>query len=135
VATIIARRALDAVLAHAEETSPSECCGILLGDGDRILAAVRARNIDADPNRRFLINPSDHIDARRSARREGLDVVGFYHSHPASGAYPSPADIAESSYPDAVSLIAGMKAGRFEARLFRLRNAGVEELTFDVADA
>jgi proteasome lid subunit RPN8/RPN11 len=134
VAAIIARRVLNGVLAHAKEAGPSECCGILLGDGDRILIAVRARNLDADLNRRFWIDPSDHIEARRSGRREGLEVVGFYHSHPTSEAYPSPTDIAESSYPDAVSLIVGMKAGRFEVRLFRWRDSGVEVLMFDVAD-
>ncbi len=134
MAAIIARRALDAVLEHAEQARPAECCGILLGDGDRILTAVRARNLAGDPDRRFVIDPSDHIAARRSARLDGLDVVGFYHSHPTSGAYPSAVDIAESSYPDATSLIVGRQTGRFEARLFRLRDSGVEELMFDVAD-
>jgi proteasome lid subunit RPN8/RPN11 len=135
MAAIIARRALDAVLAHAQEAHPLECCGILLGDGERILRAVRARNVADAPSRRFLIDPADHIAARRSARREGLDVVGFYHSHPSSGADPSRSDIDEASYPDAATLIVGMRADRVEARLFRLRDSGVEELTFDVADA
>ena len=134
MAATIARRALDAVLAHAQEAHPLECCGILVGDGERILKALRARNVADVPARRFVIDPADHIAARRSARSEGLDVVGFYHSHPSSGASPSRTDMAEASYPDAATLIVGIQAERLEARLFRLRDSGVEELMFDVED-
>jgi proteasome lid subunit RPN8/RPN11 len=129
----ITRRALDVVLAHARAERPRECCGMLLGHSQHILTAVRARNLADDPLRRFLIDPEDHIAARREARRQGLDVVGFYHSHPRSGAAPSAADDAEASYADAVSLIVGMDGEVVvETRLFRLRESRLEEERLEV---
>lgn len=129
----ITRRALDDVLAHARAERPRECCGVLLGHGQRILTATRARNLADDPLRRFLIDPGDHIAARRGARRQGLDVLGFYHSHPRSSAAPSATDDAEASYAGAVSLIIGMDGEAVvETKLFRLRDSRLEEEVLEV---
>jgi proteasome lid subunit RPN8/RPN11 len=70
---------------------------MLVGRAGEIVAAVRAQNLAGSPNR-FLIDPKDHINALRHARANGLDVVGFYHSHPRSAPIPSPTDLEESSY-------------------------------------
>ena len=69
---------------------------------------------------RFLIDPKDHIDARRRARAQGLDVVGFYHSHPHSPPDPSSSDEAEASYPDHLYLIVGLASEPPDVRLYRL---------------
>jgi proteasome lid subunit RPN8/RPN11 len=121
---------LDAVVTHAREAAPGECCGLLLGSVDRIVDAVRARNLSGDPNR-FLIDPEDHILARRAARTRGIDLVGFYHSHPHSDAYPSATDVAETSYPDCVYLIVSLRP-KPEARLFRMEGDGPQELNLDI---
>ena len=122
----IARQALDEVLAHARESQPQECCGMLIGAGDRILTAVRARNLAASPTR-YLIDPKDHLDARRAARQRNLDVVGFYHSHPRSPAFPSATDLSEAAYPDCVYLIVGIEGDQEEARFFRFGTGSAEE--------
>lgn len=119
------------VLAHAGAEAPRECCGLLLGAGDVIVRSVRARNM-AEGTTRFLIDPQDHIRALREARRDGLELVGFYHSHPRSAAYPSETDLAESVYPGAVHLIAGSVGGQPELRLFSLDDGVVTELTLAV---
>ena len=106
-------------VAHAREAAPRECCGLLLGRGDEIVEAVRARNIAEDPAARFLIDPSDHFAAIRSARDRGVEVVGFYHSHPSSAAEPSPRDLAEFSYPDHLYAIVSLRSEPPEIRLFR----------------
>src|SRR2546428_1991157 len=103
----IRNAAFDAIVAHAREAAPAECCGLLLGRGDEIVEAVRTRNIAEQPTR-FLIDPKDHIDGRRDARRRGIDVVGFYHSHPHSPAEPSDTDRAEASYADHLYLIVSL---------------------------
>jgi proteasome lid subunit RPN8/RPN11 len=115
---IVRRAALDALVAHARETAPAECCGMLLGDGEAVTEARPARNLATDLNR-FLIDPKDHIAARRDARAHGLDVVGFYHSHPHSAAVPSPTDLAEASYPDHVYLIVGLAGEQPDVHLYR----------------
>jgi proteasome lid subunit RPN8/RPN11 len=118
---------LEAVVAHALDARPSECCGILLGKDDEIVEAVRAGNL-AQSASRFLIDPRDHINVRRAARDRGLDVIGFYHSHPSSTGEPSATDLAEASYPDHLYLIVGLAPSPPETRLYRLAGSGFLEL-------
>lgn len=114
------------VVAHACEAQPLECCGILTGWRDRISGSVRARNVAESPTR-YLIDPEDHIRARRDARSRGIDVVGFYHSHPRSPAVPSPSDLAEASYSGCVWLIVSL-LGEGEARLFTIEQGKAAEI-------
>jgi len=118
---------LDAIAGHARETSPAECCGVLVGGAGAIVGAVRCRNLSEDPNR-FLIDPQDHFDAIRRARGGGLEVVGFYHSHPHSAPVPSPTDLAEASYPDHLYLIVGLE-GEPVFRLYRFGESEFAEVT------
>ena len=117
--------ALDAVVAHALAARPDECCGMLVGSSNRIDEAWRARNISDRPATRFLIDPADHFAALKDARRRGLDVVGFYHSHPRSSAEPSATDLSEASYPDHLFLIVGCGGGEANVRLFRFVGTGL----------
>lgn len=116
----IARSALDDLVAHARAEAPSECCGLLLGRGLSIAEAGRTANIASNRYSRFLIDPKDHIDVRRAARARGLEVVGFYHSHPRSPALPSTSDLAEASYPGHLYMIVSLIAARPEVVVYRL---------------
>jgi proteasome lid subunit RPN8/RPN11 len=113
----IRREVVDQILAHARAEAPLECCGLLLGTPDRLDEALAARNVLASPTR-FELDPLDHFAAIRRARDLGVDVVGVYHSHPASAPVPSPRDVSEASYPDFVYLIAGLLEA--EVRAYRL---------------
>jgi proteasome lid subunit RPN8/RPN11 len=104
---------------HAREMAPAECCGLLLGRAGEIIEAIRARNVADDPATRFLIDPADHFAAMRSARQRGLDVIGFYHSHPASPPEPSARDVAEFSYPGHLYAIVSLRAEAADVGLFR----------------
>jgi proteasome lid subunit RPN8/RPN11 len=125
----IAAEASEAILAHARAASPAECCGLLVGNTGRIERAVPARNLAERPSR-YLIDPADHIRARRAAREAGQTVLGFYHSHPASEPVPSSTDLDEASYPEAIYLIAGTgPAGVLsEIRAYRIDGGRAEEL-------
>ena len=127
----IRREALDAIIAHARAEAPAECCGVLVGRGRSIDEAVRARNLAASPAR-FLIDPKDHIDARRAARDRSLEILGFYHSHPQSPAWPSETDVAEAAYPDAVYLIASLAGGGVDVRLFHIERGTAVQVALDV---
>ena len=116
----------DAVVAHAREETPRECCGILVGTSHAIVAAVRAANLSDSPSR-FLIDPQDHIRARREARAAGLEIIGFYHSHPHSNAQPSATDLAEASYAGYLYLIVGL-IGDPDVRLYRFTGISFEAI-------
>jgi proteasome lid subunit RPN8/RPN11 len=126
---VIRRAALSAILAHAREAAPRECCGVLIADGTVIIEAIASPNLSPDPNQ-FLLDPVVHIHARRRARTLGLAVAGFYHSHPRSAASPSPADLAGASYPDLLYLIVGLGAGPPDVGLFELVDGNFRRIEF-----
>lgn len=93
----------DAIRHHGEETYPHECCGVLLGhsgpDGNVVVDAVRAGNIRTDSaHNRYQIAPQELVRIQRGARQQGLDIVGFYHSHPDHPAQWSKTDLAEAHW-------------------------------------
>ena len=86
-----------AMTAHLEAAWPKEGCGILLGkeqDGSRVVSeAVPCRNAyEGEQADRFQLDPKEQIAADRRARELGLDVLGFFHSHPDCDAYFSATD-------------------------------------------
>jgi proteasome lid subunit RPN8/RPN11 len=120
----IRRSAAEALIAHARAEAPRECCGLLIGQPglvERVAPATNARASESS----YLIDPRDHFAAIRSARAEGLSVIGGYHSHPRSEALPSATDLAESAGDGFLSVIAapafrdGWRLGAF----FLLDNA------------
>lgn len=119
----IAADVIAEIEAHARETAPEECCGLLVGRPDAVSSSVRARNVADDRQRRYLIDPRDHFAAIRQARRLGLDVIGAYHSHPASAPIPSETDRAEA-FEAFVFLIVGAS----ETRAWRLSAGNFTEV-------
>ncbi len=88
-----------AVQEHAERGYPDEVCGLLVGsfDGEdkvvrRVVPVENEWEAVDERRRRFLITPDVFARQEREARREGLEIVGFYHSHPDHPAEPSATD-------------------------------------------
>jgi proteasome lid subunit RPN8/RPN11 len=132
----LALAARESIVAHARAARPAECCGLLVGANGRIDEAIPARNVadllrSANLATTYVIDPGDHVTARREARRRGLAVVGFYHSHPASRAWPSPTDIAEASYEDALYVIVSLQHDLVDVRGFRIAKGRVVEVSLE----
>jgi proteasome lid subunit RPN8/RPN11 len=92
-----------ALRAHGEETYPHECCGVLLGkanpEDNQVCEIVRAGNTRTDSaHNRYNIAPEDLIRIQRQSRKKGLEIIGFYHSHPDHPAQWSPTDFAEAHW-------------------------------------
>lgn len=90
---------LEKIEAHGEQTYPRECGGMLIGrfEGGKktvseLLPMENAMD-EAEQHNRVLITPKDVLRAERYARSQGLDVVGYYHSHPDHPAVPSQFDL------------------------------------------
>ena len=118
--------------AHSEETYPNECCGALLGrltpDGWRVVALIRAINSSThSAHIRFEIAPAEIIEIVREARGCGLEVAGFYHSHPDHPAEPSPTDLAEAHWLGCTTVITEVANGRAAATNAFLLVGRVEE--------
>ena len=82
---------------EAAKAAPAECCGLLLGQGARVLEARPAINVAADPLRHFEIDPMALLAAHKAARAGGPDVLGYYHSHPTGHPLPSATDCDHAS--------------------------------------
>ena len=91
---------LEAIKRHAEADYPHECGGLLLGHLDlennkSVVETLPMENTAAEETRhdRVLIEPLALMKADRAARKKGLDVIGYYHSHPDDEAVPSQFDL------------------------------------------
>ncbi len=126
----------NALRAHGEETYPHECCGIMLGasDGDQITVAqlLRAGNTRTDSaHNRYHIAPQELIAAQREGRRLGLDIVGFYHSHPDHPAQWSSTDFAEAHWFGCAYVITAVAQGKAAiTNSFLLTGAGEDDKAF-----
>jgi proteasome lid subunit RPN8/RPN11 len=129
---------------HGEETYPNECCGVLLGKhiaGDDSSAAamnhvqqiVRAGNTRTDSaHNRYNIDPQELVKIQRQARGLGLDIVGFYHSHPDHPAQWSKTDFAEAHWLGCSYIITSIEQSKAATtNSFLLRGTGEDDKRFD----
>ena len=123
--------------AHGEETYPHECCGVLLGnpaaEGWRVLSAVRAGNTRTDSaHNRYQIAPVEVVKIQRDAMRQGLDIAGFYHSHPDHPARWSLTDLNEAHWLGCVYVITQVVRGKAAVtNAFLLGGATEEDKHFE----
>lgn len=88
------------ILAEAWRVYPLEACGVFLAAGaeaeiDRFIPIEN----EAASSRVFTLEPRGFMKAERLADDLDLDIVGVFHSHTHTAAYPSPTDVAEASNP------------------------------------
>src|SRR5881628_1447047 len=101
----------DEIRRHSEETYPHECCGALVGRGNRVEATVALPNTTEEgPRRRFLVRPSDYRLAEQRGRELGGELLGFYHSHPDHPARPSQYDL-DHAWPTFAYVIVSVSGG------------------------
>jgi proteasome lid subunit RPN8/RPN11 len=111
------RSVYQAIRAHGEETYPHECCGALLGThgeaGWRVVDSVRAGNTRTDSaHNRYHIAPIELVRIQRTARERGLEIAGFYHSHPDHPAQWSQTDFAEAHWLECSYVITSVAKGK-----------------------
>lgn len=123
---------------------PSEGCGVLVGVAAAAGGGVSVRSVSIGANLssrgrdRYELDPLAIVRAEREARAAGLDVVGFWHSHPDHPAVPSRLDT-ERAWADYLYVIVSTSAaGAGDVRGWRLRDGdgeGFVEVSLAVGDA
>jgi proteasome lid subunit RPN8/RPN11 len=140
----------EALRAHGEETYPNECCGVLLGKSiagesnnteavnsaaatNHVQQIVRAGNTRTDSaHNRYNIAPQELVKIQRQARGLGLDIVGFYHSHPDHPAQWSTTDFAEAHWLGCSYIITSIEHGKAATtNSFLLRGTGEDDKKFE----
>lgn len=133
----ISQQNLDAIRSHGEQTYPYECCGVLLGTSSRggvneVREALPAGNTRTDSARnRYNIAPQELVRIQRQGRTKGLDIVGFYHSHPDHPAQWSATDFAEAHWIGCSYVITSvMQGAAAQTNSFLLTGSGEEDKAF-----
>jgi proteasome lid subunit RPN8/RPN11 len=134
----------EALRTHGEETYPNECCGVLLGKNiagegngaeavNHVQQIVRAGNTRTDSaHNRYNIAPQELVKIQRQARSLGLDIVGFYHSHPDHPAQWSKTDFAEAHWLGCSYIITSVEQGKAAlTNSFLLSGTTEEDKTFE----
>ncbi|MDR3701439.1 MAG: M67 family metallopeptidase [Candidatus Sulfopaludibacter sp.] len=128
-----------AMVTHARETYPNECCGAMLGstDGEQKMVRVSMRLENAFEGAqaaRYELRPEDLLAADKAAREHRMDLIGIYHSHPDCDAYFSSTDL-QNSCPWYSFVVLSIQKGEFHHANSWLPNvdqteAAKEELSY-----
>lgn len=113
----LARRHLEAMISHARATAPNEACGLLAGSGN-VVQTVHCLANDRNSAVAFELTADGYLLAM--ALDDAGRLLGAFHSHPRSPAYPSPTDVREAYWP-IITVIVSLAGAQPEARGFRIR--------------
>lgn len=117
---------LEHLRTHAAETAPDECVGLLFGHGEWATRTQPLTNASSTPRTRFFAPPQELFAVLKEADDRGETLIGSYHSHPRSPAWPSATDL---EAPDGTVMFI---IGQDDVKAFRLKNGGAEELRLHV---
>jgi [CysO sulfur-carrier protein]-S-L-cysteine hydrolase len=116
-----------ALVAHAQAEYPNEACALLAGRDGSVERVYALPNAEASPTF-YVVEPRAQLRAMTEMDDLGLDLVGIFHSHVATEAYPSRTDIELAAYPDAAYLILSLADPEASVlRAFRIRDGRVDE--------
>jgi proteasome lid subunit RPN8/RPN11 len=128
------RREYLKIIGHCYDGLPDEACGLLAGrlrpgsfepDG-RIAVVYPTRNADASA-RTYSVESRDLIRSLRAAEADGLELVGVFHSHTHTEAWPSPTDVRQAMEPGWFYVIVSLKDGDPVLRSFRITDGNIRE--------
>ena len=122
----ISQSLIDEMVAHARDDLPSECCGMVGGRGGEATTVYRAVNAEASPLR-YGIDAAEQFRLMREIEEAGEGLVGIYHSHTKSAAYPSQTDVNLAGWPDAVCLIVSLAGEEPDVKGFWIRDGGIAD--------
>lgn len=131
------REHLDAMIAHAREVAPAECCGLIGGNAAHAAQSIyRLRNVTANPELGYEAAPEDLFAAQRQMRDRGEELLAIYHSHPrAADPRPSATDVRLAYYPSATYLIVGLAGTEAAVKAFSIseREQSWEQVEYEIA--
>ena len=117
------------MVAHAQRDAKVECCGLLAGRDGEITRIFPAANAAEKRASSYEIAPKEIFDRMREMRAEGVEMLGIYHSHPNGKNEPSPRDIEQAYYSEAVYfIISPVNGAEKPVRAFSIRDGRVEEI-------
>ncbi|HAK59272.1 MAG TPA: peptidase [Nitrospiraceae bacterium] len=125
---ILHKDSLQEIYAHCDGAYPNEACGILAGRDGRVETVYPMTNAEPSPSF-YLIDAQEQFRVMKQMRQAGEDLVGIYHSHTGSPAYPSATDVSLAYYPEAHYLIVTlMDRAHPAARAYSIVDGAIAEV-------
>ncbi len=116
------------LVGHCYDGLPLEACGLLAGDAESAKATrcYPTRN-DAASSRVYTVNGTDFLRADRDAEDNGLTILGVFHSHTHTDAYPSPTDVAQAPDPTWHYVLVSLRDTAPVVRSYRIVDGKISE--------
>jgi [CysO sulfur-carrier protein]-S-L-cysteine hydrolase len=122
----------DAIIEQAKREHPNEACGLLGGVDGEATELFQMTNAERSPVI-YRMEPAEQLRVFNEIDRNGLDLVGIYHSHTRSPAYPSSTDVSLAYYAEAVYLIVSLQdMAEPDLRGFRINDGKVTEIGLEL---
>lgn len=129
----ISQALIDEMVAHAREDLPNECCGLIGGRDGEATSVVRVENAAASPLR-YEMDPQGQYDALKRIEDAGDELIGIYHSHTRSAAYPSQTDVNEARmWPEQAYVIVSLENAEVpDVKAYDLADLKIADVDLDV---
>jgi len=116
------------MVAHCLRGLPDEACGLIGGDptGGSVDRCYPTRNVAASA-KLYTVDPGDHLRADRDAEERGMQIIGVFHSHTHTDAYPSPTDVAQAPDPEWHYVLVSLRDTHPTVRSYRIQGDLVDE--------
>lgn len=114
------------IVDHGLGELPNEACGIVAGTDSQVEKVFRMTNAERSPET-YVIDPQEQFRVFNEIEDQGWEMLGIYHSHTESDAYPSPTDIRLAYYPEVLYLILSLRDGQHNLRAFHIREGKITE--------
>ncbi len=130
----IAQSLIDEMVAHAREDLPNECCGMIGGRDGEATEVVRVVNSAASPLR-YEMDPQEQYNALKSIEDGGGELLGIYHSHTKSAAYPSQTDVNQAvAWPDQIYVIVSLAdPDAPDVKAYLLKDLRIADVALDLS--
>ena len=126
------QRCYEAMIEDAKKRLSNEACGLLAGKEEVATVFYSMSNTDQSPVH-YLMDPKEQFDVMKKMRLQKETMLGIYHSHVATEAYPSATDIALAFYPEVYYVIVSLENRKTPvARAFRIEAGSVREDTIEL---
>ncbi len=116
------------MVAHCLTGLPDEACGLLGGDPGTAEAVTcyPMRNL-AHSAKLYTVDPQEHLRADRDAEAAGNSIIGVFHSHTHTEAYPSPTDVDQAPDPEWHYVVVSLRDTQPVVRSYRIVDGLITE--------
>lgn len=131
---LLSKKQVNELIEHSRKKLPNETCGILAGKDRKVERVYQMANTDKSSTT-FFMEPKQQLEIMKEIRNLRLEMVGIYHSHPDTRAYPSARDVNMAFYEDVSYIIIALQDKEdIKIKSFKIKNKKIQEEKLKIID-